>query len=811
MAHSEWHAWWRRASLREDTVLWTSLDGAGMLGSPRALFDAILDEPRHAHLHHVWAVTKDLLDSDEVAAITRHPRVSCSALGSRGYFRALATAKHLVNDSPFPPHFSKRPGQVYLNTSRGMPLRHTGYDDLPGRLGAANVTRNFLQADFLTSSGPAMTATLYEQAYRLGGIYPGTVLEVGSPSVDVQFDPAARTRLRMELAGHGMVLASDPVALLAANWPGGGNGDGLPPVESLRDWLSTLRRALGPNWTVLLCLDPHATRALWDTTGLRGALVPSTAPVDLVLGATDLLVTDSPDLVFSFLPRDRPAVFLAPDEQPGEGPRGYYVAPDQWPGAVVRDDAGLAAAASRVAAGHDDFARRRQTWRERYCPLDDGAAAQRLIDIVFAGRADPAAERKLEPDGRTRLLLHLGGMLRNGITSSALNLLRTIDHERVDVTGFFLDSSHPERLASASEIDPRVRILLRSGGFTSTKARYLRVRAAYTRGADGPAELTPAMRETFADEWTRCFGSAQFDRIADFSGYGAMWGFILLAGPAPLHGIWLHNEMVADSNRVVHGKRPLRKRLHAVFSLYASMDRLVSVSPALRDVNREQLARFAEPQHFVYARNTLDFDRIDQLAAAGATEDDAGALPVMRWLSDRRDSVVFVTAGRLSSEKNHDRLVRAFAQVRRVHPSAALLIIGDGALRSHLAALVRELELGESCLLAGFQPNPFQFMRQCQCFVLSSNHEGQPMVILEALHLGLQVVTTRFSSVDSALPAGCGLVVDQDVDALAEGMLRSFEGRLGPVNFDSAAYNEAAIQEFYEALAIPSPRADRSS
>ena len=124
-------------------------------------------------------------------------------------------------------------------------------------------------------------------------------------------------------------------------------------------------------------------------------------------------------------------------------------------------------------------------------------------------------------------------------------------------------------------------------------------------------------------------------------------------------------------------------------------------------------------------------------------------------------------------------------------------------LRQHLEDLVGSLDLGEACLLAGFQPNPYQFMKCCSCFVLSSNHEGQPMVILEALHLGLQVITTRFSSVDSALPPGVGLVVEQNARSLAEGMQHYLDLGLPPVAFDSVGYNAEAMDEFYAALDIP--------
>ena len=75
------------------------------------------------------------------------------------------------------------------------------------------------------------------------------------------------------------------------------------------------------------------------------------------------------------------------------------------------------------------------------------------------------------------------------------------------------------------------------------------------------------------------------------------------------------------------------------------------------------------------------------------------------------------------------------------------------------------------------------------------------MVILEALVLGLPVVTTRFASVDSALPAGEGLVVERSVEGVAEGMRAFLRGEVSPPQFDAEAYNREGAR--------PVPRGDR--
>ena len=74
--------------------------------------------------------------------------------------------------------------------------------------------------------------------------------------------------------------------------------------------------------------------------------------------------------------------------------------------------------------------------------------------------------------------------------------------------------------------------------------------------------------------------------------------------------------------------------------------------------------------------------------------------------------------------------------------------------------------------------NPYSVMSACDCFVMSSDYEGQPIVILEARVLGLPIVTTRFGSVHSAMEGSGGLIVDTEDEALADGMQTFLEGTI---------------------------------
>lgn len=134
---------------------------------------------------------------------------------------------------------------------------------------------------------------------------------------------------------------------------------------------------------------------------------------------------------------------------------------------------------------------------------------------------------------------------------------------------------------------------------------------------------------------------------------------------------------------------------------------------------------------------------------------------------------VIVAAGRLTPQKDFATLLHAFAKLlcRR---DARLLLLGEGPERGRLESLVKSLNLGRSVDLHGFVPNPFKFMAHARLSVLSSVWEGFGNVLVEAMALGVPVVSTDCPSGpreilrDGALGP---LVPVGDSSALADAML----------------------------------------
>lgn len=103
-----------------------------------------------------------------------------------------------------------------------------------------------------------------------------------------------------------------------------------------------------------------------------------------------------------------------------------------------------------------------------------------------------------------------------------------------------------------------------------------------------------------------------------------------------------------------------------------------------------------------------------------------------------------VTAGRLVPVKNHNLLLDAFAVVHKSFPNSELVIYGEGPLRQVLENKAMSMGLGECVLFPGFAQNIVGCIKDASVFVLSSDYEGMPNALAEAMAIGLPCVSTDY-------------------------------------------------------------------
>ena len=174
------------------------------------------------------------------------------------------------------------------------------------------------------------------------------------------------------------------------------------------------------------------------------------------------------------------------------------------------------------------------------------------------------------------------------------------------------------------------------------------------------------------------------------------------------------------------------------------------------------------------------------------------------WFESGQPPVI-LAVGRLTQQKDFPTLIRAFAQVRRARP-ARLLILGEGPDRSSLQALIEQLGLVDDIALPGFVENPYAYMRRASLYVLSSQWEGLPTVLIEALYCGSPVIATDCPSGPREILADgkYGLLVPVgDVPALTRAIETGLAGKApGPTEESWQAYSLEVIVDRYMELML---------
>jgi glycosyltransferase involved in cell wall biosynthesis len=105
------------------------------------------------------------------------------------------------------------------------------------------------------------------------------------------------------------------------------------------------------------------------------------------------------------------------------------------------------------------------------------------------------------------------------------------------------------------------------------------------------------------------------------------------------------------------------------------------------------------------------------------------------------DGRFILAVGRLEKQKRFDLLLEAFAQ-SQARQDCKLVIVGRGSQQEALEQAIKTLGLVERVILVGFDPNPYKYMAKADFQVMSSDYEGYPLVLIEALSLGCPIVST---------------------------------------------------------------------
>lgn len=129
-------------------------------------------------------------------------------------------------------------------------------------------------------------------------------------------------------------------------------------------------------------------------------------------------------------------------------------------------------------------------------------------------------------------------------------------------------------------------------------------------------------------------------------------------------------------------------------------------------------------------------------------------------LETKKDNII-VNVARLEKQKNHILLINAFNEIKDEFDDYKLVIYGEGNYKNELIHHINELKLSDRVILAGEHNDIINKIKSSKLFVLSSDYEGMPNSLIEAMCIGLPVISTKVSGSNELIEDGNnGLLVD---------------------------------------------------
>lgn len=729
------------------------------------------------------ARTRYMKQFEDIFAANGISNIQVVELSGEKYFRILATAKYLFNDTSFTPLFIKKQGQVYFNTWHGTPLKTLGKQAKNEFHNLGNVQKNFACADYLLVPNE-LTKKCFVDDYMLSNISETKLVYGGYPRNEALLQDGIREHFREKYN-----LEGKRVYVYMPTYRG-------TPSKSYTDkdsaylyyHLYELDKQLRKDEVFYVNLHPLVQKQTDFSSFNRIRAFPEEVETYQFLTVADCLVTDYSSVFFDFASTGRKIVLFPYDRKEYLRDRGMYLDMDRdLPFPKVYDLASMLEELRSEKNYKDaDFV-------ERYCPFESSTAAKKICDFAILNRDTGLKIENMPANGKENVLIYAGNLAGNGITTSLRNLLNTIDLQQRNYYLAFRAKNVDENKDMLYTMPQQVGYVSILGDMNVTVKDRI-VRRLFKFGIIKAPLYMRLMSKRIKQDWLRCFGGAKFDTAIQFNGY--------------------ENEVILlwsqfDGNRIIFVHSDMKQeiitrsnqRKDVLSYAYRTFDHVAAVTPNI--VNSAQF--FAPGRKIEICHNAIDalsireksymdfvLDKKTEISRPKKDLDKILSAPVKK----------FVSVGRFSPEKGHKRLVQAFARLCQENSEIHLIIVGGVKKEETYQELVREIHrlgMEDHVTLVYNLPNPFPMMRQCDCFILSSFYEGFGLVLAEADVCGLPVISTDIDGPHAFMQENGGTLVENSEEGLYQGMRDMLDGKVKPMSVDYEAYNQQVIEEF-EAL-----------
>lgn len=768
-------------SIDENMILLESEHGKKLDGNIFYLIKYLAKEPLYSNFK-IYVSSMGRYKKKFTMFLQKHQidNVTVVMTASDEYMRILASAKFLINDTSFGTYFIKKEGQIYLNTWHGTPLKTLGRSDKAGYYSLANVQKNFAVSDFLLYPNEYTRDHMLED-YMLRNISRGKYILAGYPRNEIFFDEERRDVVKTELGLSGKrVYAYLPTYR-------GSFKDGKNPRNTayLSYYLYEIDANLRDDEELYVNLHPLAQKDIDFRSFKHIHVFPNEYEIYEFLNTADVLITDYSSVFFDYAVTQKKVILFPYDEADYTASRGMYMPLESLPFPKVYDVSELLRE-MRSGKQYDETA-----FLKEFCPYESGNASKKLCDAIISGVCGDMIVRSIPSNRKENVFLYTGNLSANGITASVRSLLNTIDLTERNYYLTFSQEHIKKNKCNILSFPEGVSYYATTGDLNLTILDRV-VRKLFKKKVLSADIYMKLNGKRVQQDFERCFGNLNLDAVIQFNGYEqeVILKFSTFSGRK---AIFVHNDMKQEI------ETRHNQRLDVLRYAYRNYDRVAVVS---EDILNSTYWISGRRDNLHIVRNTIDYKSVllrstEEIALDSHTKVFPDREAFFNVICSENKK--FISVGRFSPEKGHERLVNAYHDYVHHSKDDRLIIMGGNSLGQcyeKLISQIKALGLEDRVVLLLNVSNPYPIIKACDYFVLSSYYEGFGLVLAEADILGKPVISTDIDGPRGFMKQYGGTLVKDSQDGIREGFDLLRKGAVKPMLVDYERYNQEVIQEF---------------
>lgn len=791
----------RSRNIDNKCILFESYHGISFTGNVYALFRYMVEND---YKYKFYIVIRDI-ENPMIKWIKKkyhnNKNIVIIKYQSKRYLKILATAKYLVNDTTFLPYFSKRQEQVYINTWHGTPFKKIGNDINNSVYGDnKNVQKNLMSANKLAMPNK-FTAQKLANSNNLLGILNSEISYTGNARMDLTLHSK-----KEEVCCKYDLDNKKKIVLYAPTYKAKSRTEKTNDIIGLIKERNIIQKELGNDYIVYLKTH-YLIEENIETLYVDDYVIPNWYDTNELISVVDILITDYSSIFFDYIPLKKPIYFYMKDKEVYESERGLYLDVEKLPGSVsyCLDDL-LKNLRVPKSIYLNNYSFMIEKFIDSYCSYDDGKASLRTLNFML-GKFNG---EKLYKSNKKVIAIYGGGFYNNGITQSLINMSKALDYSKYEIIVIDNDKIFNDKLYNIMRLNSKVHIITLFSEINRNVLDTLALDIFNRHGLNSKYLKKERIEKIFKEYFNQVFGNTTPEVVIDYSGYNKTFTSLFAFSPVKKKVIYLHNDMHEEFNKYIDGRYKHRWNLKVIFSLYDEFTRIVSVSESANESNIKNLKQYLNSslEKMITISNIIDGDYIIEKASDISPKifpyediddillkDKTNINQYLKKIMKSDQNINFITLGRLSPEKNHEKLIKAFREIVNENNQCKLYILGEGPLYNYLKTLIVKLDLKEYVYLLGYVRNPYPFLYNCDCFILPSNYEGQGISILEAQILEKPVIGTNVNGIKSVINKESGLLIENDLQSIVEGMKEYLNGNIPQKKIDYIEYNETVMMK----------------